>query len=145
MRGLVLAMLLFAACADEDSVVELGALAYNPYDPPRVEVPSSVVAGDAFRVYVTTFGDGCISFERTDVVIDGDVVDISPYDRREIPPPNVGCIDIGYDFDHGGTVIFQTPGTKLVRVHGRRVEGRIGRPDYEILELTYDVQVAEPL
>jgi hypothetical protein len=144
-RGVALALLSLAACADEDSIVELGVLAYNPYDPPRVEVPLSVAEGVALHVDVTTFGDGCVTYERTDLDIDGDVIDIFPYDRRELPPPNGGCTLIGLDFDHGGAIIFKTAGAKLIRVHGRRVDGRIGRPDHEVLELTYEVSVTEPL
>jgi hypothetical protein len=112
--------LLLAACAAEDSVVELGVIEYHA-EPTLVEAPSNGIVGQPVTVRVVTYGGGCEALERTDVEVSRDGADVTPFVRRAIPGEHEACTDILLSFQHEASVVFDTTGTKTIRVHGRRV------------------------
>ena len=125
----VLAVIALAGC-DPDHVIEPGVLNFSN-QPAEIEVPSSATVGEAFVVRCTTFGDGCVSFERTDLDQAADGADVFPLDRRDIPSGNGTCPEILLQFHHDATLSFDSPGTKEIRFHGRNVSAE-GDADVEI-------------
>ncbi|MBA3458461.1 MAG: hypothetical protein H0T46_00755 [Deltaproteobacteria bacterium] len=118
MRRLAIA-LLFAACTSEpDSVVEVGYVEYVG-EPAVIEAPSSATTGVPLLVNVRTYGGGCVELESTAVTVTGDGVDITPYDRRQTGE-NQACILILKYLAHEASVVFDMPGTKTLRIQGRR-------------------------
>ena len=108
------------ACQADDSVVEIGVIHYFG-DPEQIDVPTSARVGHPFRVTITTFGDGCHSLERTEVQAGDDAIDVTPYDRRLVPSPGEACITLLVSLRHEVELVFETAGTKELRVHGRRL------------------------
>ncbi len=109
---------LFGSCgvfeADHETV--LGAVFFHS-NPPSVIIPDTVQAGTPFTVTVRTFGDGCYSFARTEIEMDGMAAEIRPYDSRKT---DVACPEILLTIEHTATLRFDTPGLATVRVVGRR-------------------------
>ena len=102
------------ACDDSDeSVVEIGVIEHYAVQT-QIEVPSSVTRGVQALVRVTTFGDGCISLEDTEVHITADGAEITPYDRRT--PPK--CTANLNHFSHEAYVSFDSLGPKTIVVNG---------------------------
>jgi hypothetical protein len=114
------AVLTSACGTDEDSVIEPGILEYFG-QPAVIDVPSSAAVGELIAVNVVTYGDGCFSSERTEVVVDGERADVAPFDRRRISD-QAPCPLILLELSHGMSMTFDTPGPKTIRVHGRRVD-----------------------
>jgi hypothetical protein len=110
-----------------DEIVELGCIEY--VDPVHIEAPASALVGEPFLVAVGTYNCGCISFERTDAELTQDGADVYPYDREDLSCGPGGNL-ILKSFAHKVTLTFDTPGTKNIFVHGRRVEP--GADDREI-------------
>ena len=137
-RGfLIVSSLLFSGCGDGwESVVELGRLEYYQM-PQRVSAPTSGTVNDAFPVQVMTYGGGCINFERTDVIVTGDVAEIIPYDRRDIQPDGSMCTADLRFISHEASVMFTTAGPKSIRVQGRRVERNLD----EIIEIPFSITI----
>lgn len=124
-RGLVrviatVALLLSACGTTDDSVVELGRIEFY-HDPALIEAPSSAGVGQSFVVRVMSYGGGCISPERTDVELTSDEAKVMPYDRRDIPTENEACTSDLRLVPHEAMLIFNTAGSKSIRIHGRRV------------------------
>ena len=127
-NGVVMAVAL-AACTDdgEDSVVEPGQLEF--YDmPARIEAPTTAQVGEPVIVRLETYGDGCIEFASTEVTASATAADVRPLDRRLIPGGDGGCTLILKMIAHEATLTFDTPGTKIVTVHGRHVDSRGDEP-----------------
>jgi hypothetical protein len=116
-----LVAVLSTACGEEDSVVEVGIVELHS-DPLLLDVPAVARVGEALEVVVTTYGDGCVSEETTQVEMSGDdLVTITPFDRRIIPSDKTGrCPAILRKFPHRAELMFTTPGTKTVLVRGRK-------------------------
>lgn len=111
---------LLCSCDGSESVVELGRVEF--YDGPlRLEAPDSVEVGQPFVVAVETYGGGCISHEETEVEFTGEGAEFRPFDRRSIPGKNGTCNDDLAYIPHEATLRFETPGSKEIRIHGRRV------------------------
>jgi len=96
---------------------------FNFGDPTLVEVPSSVTAGTPFTVKVTTYGGGCISEDTTVVKVDGQRADVVPYQRIYQPGPNGACTMELRVTRRQASVVFDAPGSGVVRVIGRAMPG----------------------
>ena len=122
-RAISLAMLMALLCAcdhRDDSVVELGRIEY--YNGPLIlDAPDSVAVGQSFVVTVETYGGGCISYEDTEVEFTGEGAEFWPFDRRSIPGKNEACGEDLTFIPHEATLVFDTAGSKKIRIHGRRV------------------------
>jgi hypothetical protein len=110
-------LLVCAACADpaHDEVV---VAHWNLGDEQAIRIPSPIFAGQPTPITIVSDGNDCVSLHSTEVEVAGDVVDITPYDRRF--STDDFCSDIGLTFEHTVTVVFpQTPSkTALLRIHG---------------------------
>jgi hypothetical protein len=133
MRVAALALLL-GACGSDDFVVKPGIIQFYE-EPMLIEAPTSVPVGSSFTVRVATFGGGCESLEDTTVELVEDGAIVTPFDRTHIPGENEACTDPLLTFFHEASLSFSSPGSKIVRIHGRRVAGDI---DQE-LEIPYTI------
>lgn len=133
MRMITWVVCALCGCADE-SVIEVGQLEIEGAGR-HVVVPMDAMVNELLLIEIMTWGDGCYSFERTDVELIGDSIDVTPYDRRRLG--DGVCPNILRHLDHSVTVKFETPGAKTVRVTGRRVFPSVDEP----LELTFPVMV----
>lgn len=86
-------------------------------------LPDTVAAGTSFAVTVTTFGGACDRADGTDVTTTGSMADITPYVL--LPPRETNCIALLVTSPRSVTLTFATPGTGIVRVHGRRFDGTV--------------------
>jgi len=115
----------FAVCAlgacsslfGPDEEVVWGRLSYHGFasDP---QVPDTVTVGTPFQVVVQTYGGGCIGFGHTTVEYTSQTVDVRVYD---IDTGSDVCTDDLSIFDHTAELTVDSPGTWLIRVHGRDV------------------------
>jgi hypothetical protein len=121
------------ACASETSVVEVGIVELDTRF--KFDVPDAARVGEPFEVGVTTYGDSCVSEEATQVAMTkDDSATITPYDRRIIPNDDTGyCQLVLLLFPHRAHVVFTTPGTKTLRLQGRKMthRGEISNVEYE--------------
>ena len=109
------------ACGEpSDFVVELGVVEFLDHRP-LIDVPASASVGVPFQATVDTYGDGCVSFESTDVSVREADADITPYDRRRIPRGDVACTLFLMHIPHEVSLTFASAGNKTVRIHGRKV------------------------
>ena len=109
--------------AAERSALRAGAILFF-HDPTVVEVPSSATAGMPFTVTVTTYGGGCISEDTTVVKADGQRADVVPYQRIYNPGPNGGACPSELRITRRqASVVFDAPGSGVVRVIGRAMPG----------------------
>jgi hypothetical protein len=91
-------------------------------DEARITVPALATAGAPFTVGLATYGGGCASRARTEVVVDGFKVDILPYDLRA---QDDTCPDVLMFLDHSVGLTFATEGVVSVRIHGLRDDGDV--------------------
>jgi hypothetical protein len=120
----LLALVTLAACT-EDSVVEVGFVEYHG-TPFMLHMPAAARAGESFEIGVPTYGPGCVSEESTHVQTESEaLVTITPYDRRIVTD---GCLLNLQTFPHRARVSFALPGTKTLRVRGRK-DGQFGSSD----------------
>jgi hypothetical protein len=114
----LLALATLAACA-EDSVVEVGVVEMRDR-PFTLDMPTAARAGESFEIGVPTYGGGCESEESTHVRTDSEeLVTITPYDRRILADACTIPLRI---FPHRASVSFALPGTKTLRVRGRKLD-----------------------
>ncbi len=133
-QTLLLALTMCACGADDQEVIELGTLEYLD-QPAMIEVPRNSSVGESIRVLVTTYGGGCISFERTEIETTISGADFRPFDRRVIPGEDGKCPAILRLIPHEEYVSFSSPGTQKITVRGRRIDG------HENPEISIDVDV----
>lgn len=112
---------LASACGTDD-IVELGCIEYADEGPVEIAAPASALVGQPFAMTVRTYGLACVSFEGTDVELTKNEADVYPFDRRRVPGEDGGCVLLVTYFAHEATLTFDSPGTKTIRVHGRRVD-----------------------
>lgn len=122
-----------AGC-DDDAVVEIGVIEQPP-DPARIEVPATATRGEPFGVGLVTYGDGCVSFENTEINVTEDDAEITPYDRRTV---GTSCTQILLQLPHDATLMFETTGPKLIRIRGRQRQGELVD---EVVEKTFSLMV----
>lgn len=118
-------------CSDPDTVVELGFIEY-PGVPFTASVASPVERGEPVSVLVDTYGDACTTVESTEVVQDETEADITPFDRRSVGD----CSVVLGRNKHEGSVRFETPGTKMLHIHGRSYVSNT-----EVVEVTRDLEL----
>ncbi len=124
------------ACAD-GTTVELGQIEADGA-PLRIGIPASATIGQSVLVGLVTYGDGCVSFEETQVTITEHGADITPYDRRTL---EAECPLILRAFDHDATVRFETAGSKVIRLTGRATGTRGGDRFDEVRQLAFPLTV----
>lgn len=124
------------AC-DDDTVVEIGEIEGDGA-PLRISVPGSARIGEPALIGLITYGDGCSSFERTEIVAFPDEVEVTPYDRRKL---GSGCPQILLQFNHDTTIIFDSAGNKVIKIHGRRTGSTAGQPFDEVVQKSFTVAV----
>ena len=114
-------LVLTAACdvVDPDVETQLGTVfAFN--QPSAALIPDTVLAGVPFTIDLRTFGDSCVTFTRTEIETDGNVVEIRPYDRIDTSDP---CDGVMRTINHAVTLHFPVTETVTIRVIGRRAPG----------------------
>ena len=106
-----------------DQVKVVGVIDGLAAGAPQVEVPTTVQAGQAFTVTVTTSGlNGCWELHDTEVDVDGATAVVTPYDL-EYRGNEYGCTSMTLTFQHTASVTFATPGGARVEIRGREVPG----------------------
>lgn len=115
-----------AACSDGVSPVErldVAVIGYFFDDSPRITVPDTVTAGQAFTVAVESYGNSCVRLGRTEVaVLPGGAV-VTPLDF--VTTAGV-CQDVLLTFRHEASLSLNSAGLNRVWVRGREVpEGPI--------------------
>jgi hypothetical protein len=122
-RAVLLVSLLVAGLVACRSVVDQGPRRVvgvidngnGSVDPPSL--PDTVQTGVAFSATFFTFGGACQRPDGADVRTAGLVEDVTPYDL--LSPPETICIDVLVAYPRSVTLTFATPGSGLVRLHGR--------------------------
>ncbi|HEY4057751.1 MAG TPA: hypothetical protein VGM39_14150 [Kofleriaceae bacterium] len=107
-----------------DDVVDLGRVEYFS-EPAMVDGPTTSAINTDVTFTVSTYGGGCLTFERTDVEPDGDGFLVSPFDRDVNPGKDGACADDLRFIPHAVTLTFATPGQQTVHVAGRRVTSEV--------------------
>jgi hypothetical protein len=131
----IILTLAIASAACDDSVVEVGVIE-SAADPALIDVPSSVRRGEVALVHVRTLGTMCMSVEDTEVIISGEGAEITPYDRRQPGKCVYALVPLG----HEAAVSFDSIGTKVILVNGRRAGNGDG---YELVQKSFDIMVIE--
>lgn len=91
----------------------------------RIEIPTTVTAGEDFTVAVFTYGGGCVSKGETESEVQGSTATIRPYDYDATAtlPANSACTSDLKIYRHEATLRFMQPGTARVTVFGKRAPG----------------------
>src|SRR5688572_24413325 len=118
-------IVLISGC--DASFVERGVIQFGN-EPAYIESPTSVSVHASFSVRVATFGDGCVSYDSTDVSVEGPDTVIEPYDRNSGADV---CTSIGNTFLHDVTLRFDAVGPERIQVRGRRID----RGTDEVIEI----------
>jgi hypothetical protein len=127
--GVVAALVLLAACDpfSDGWSVSRGVIVQGHTDPPRLQAPEQIHAGQPVTLVVTTLAGGCAAPSHVNVRTSGMVVTIEPYDRE--PRPGVfsepySCPSIPCPCDHLAAVTFPSSGTATIRIKGKRKSPR---------------------
>jgi hypothetical protein len=113
-----------------------GLLSLNPEEPARITVPTEATAGVPIPVTVITMGGGCVTQGDTEARVSGLAADVTPYDTFAVSlPPNMACTEELRLFTHVTTVTFASPGTAVVRIHGRQ------HPDVGVITVERTIQI----
>lgn len=96
----------------------IGTIAGYAEGDPHVEVPESARPGVPFTVALTTYGSGCASKVRTEVVQHADRATITPYDASEEGKP---CRALLVALRHEASLQFSKPGTASITFRGREM------------------------
>lgn len=89
-----------------------------------VELPMNPRAGVPFELRINSFGeDGCWSFDRTEVITDGQSARITPYNRNNATA-TTGCTQAIVRIPHFVSLTFATPGPKELLIRGRDFQTR---------------------
>ena len=102
-----------------DRVRVLGAIAGYMDGDPQVTVQQD---GRTVTVLVTTYGGGCHTPGETDVVIDGLIATITPWDYTATP--GTECTHQLLSFEHRAVVPFSSGGTAQLRIRGMDISRR---------------------
>ncbi len=80
-----------------------------------IEAPSTAAVGQAFSITISTFGNSCVSPAGADVVVDGLVATVTPYDAVS----GETCNDYLKPYPRTLQLLFGQSGTATIRVNGR--------------------------
>ncbi|MFL5543543.1 MAG: hypothetical protein ACJ792_02475 [Gemmatimonadaceae bacterium] len=86
-----------------------------------IDAPATVAVNQAVAIRVSTFGNSCVSAAGAEVVVDGLIAAITPYDMVS----SGQCLDYMAMYPRDVQVRFAQPGTATIRVTGRR-DGEAG-------------------
>lgn len=120
---LILLVALLSACSDpvapgDDWVRQPGLLLPELSSAQMLQMPAQARAGVAFEITVTTLGSSsCTRPDGATVSVSGLVADVTPWDR--IAPAGTACTDDLHPFPRTASVRFDSPGTALIRLHGK--------------------------
>lgn len=82
-------------------------------------IPETVRAGQEFAITVRTLGpNGCWSKDRTDLVINGLAVTITPYDTRKTGR-DIACTAMPVELMHTASLTLERTGVVEVTIRGR--------------------------
>ena len=81
-----------------------------------IEAPSTAPVGQSFSITVSTFGNSCVSPAGAEVVVDGLVATITPYD---VVVAGEICLDYLKAYPRTLQLHFGQAGTATIRVNGR--------------------------
>ena len=138
-RTCILVTLIVGACGGpDDPVVEPGIIEYYDVAGPTIDVPVSASVGTPLNISVTTYGDGCISFDSTEVNVADEHADIYTFNQRRIATEETGCTLILNHIPHQASVTFASVGTKAIRIHGRKIGSQIDEPLEVLREVTIE-------
>ena len=98
--------------------IDNGGLSIDP-----LILPDTVKAGALFTATVSTFGSSCFRADGADVRTTAALADITPYDLG--PPPGSVCTADFGAHPRPVTLSFATPGSDLIRLHGRGFTGDV--------------------
>ena len=83
--------------------------------------PATVLAGEDFKVTITTIGSGCEREADTGVIVSENGATVMVYDFTKATHPGVACTMILKHLRHTVTLRFSKRGKALIRVWGRKV------------------------
>ena len=112
-RSSLLLLLTLVACTDGDDYVRRVGVV----DVASSTIPSTGTVNTPIAVTIITEGGSCLTTDSTDVVVDGDQVEITPFDLQRIPHGSK-CTLIATNNVHAIDLTFATPGTKQLVIHG---------------------------
>lgn len=138
-RGVaILSSLLISGCtgAAEQFVVEVGVIETGPLAA-MLQTPASVNAGETFEVTLITWGDSCVTSERTEIEVAHDSVRLVPYDRRLLPDDDEACFQAGLQIEHSADITIATNSVTMLIVQGRKIE----YPNEELIEVAFPITV----
>jgi hypothetical protein len=83
-----------------------------------IDAPSTVSVGRVFSITVSTYGNSCVAAAGADLIVDGLVATITPYDA--VSSGHGTCLDYLKAYPRTVELRFAQPGTATIRVNGRR-------------------------
>jgi len=120
---LVGVLLLFVACHSSPTEPaggrKVGIIDAGGTLPMVIAAPAAVLLGKSFSVSISTFGDSCVIPAGADVVVDGLVATITPYDVAYVPPRGGACLLYLKPYPREVELRFLGTGTATIRVEGR--------------------------
>ena len=136
MRAFVCAAIVLTACVqneEPDSILRLTWIKDGGSRPVMIDAPQVAQLGADIPVVITTYRGGCVTRDRTDIVLAVDSADIVPYDRVQLEE---ACPLVLITDPREEIVRFDTPGVKTIRVHGLDMGFYIPK----VIELAVEVQ-----
>ena len=122
------ALILFAGCSSGTSTGEdgwtsgVGVISPELSSTQLLTMPAEVQAGVPFDVTVRTVGSSsCTRAAELRVSQSTSRLELTPYD--EYAPRDRACTDDLHAFDHTARITIATPGTRTVRINGRKFNG----------------------
>ncbi len=101
------------ACADEDRVARRGSIMVRD-DVVLLEMPAEFRVNEPDTVTITTLGNSCVSFARTEVSVHGLSATVEPYDFDEMlrssPNEIIVCNDNTVEVAHPAELVFHQIG-----------------------------------
>lgn len=94
-------------------------------DPPRISVPEETTVGTPTLIEIESYGGGCIAQGPTPFGLNGNNLKITPFDR--FPEGNPVCTADLRFIDHSVTVLFDSPMTVRVGIHGTNIRGVVSQ------------------
>ena len=139
LSGLSLVALVALACRDFNEIrwtVRRATIEQPPPVGSRVDVPQTIVAGQAAIVTVHTFGeDDCVRGAGTNSTVSGATAVIEPFDSVIVQmPSNMACLSLPADIRHSVSLVFSKAGPATIRI--------VGWSDVQQAEVTVERAIA---
>ena len=110
--AVAIAVLGLGGCGVFDPTTEhrvIGIIRFDDETWPLPEVPGTATAGVPVEMTIWTMDTGCYSIGKTEVVVTGRIVEVTPFDY--LTTGDHGCPAYLAFFEHKATVVVQEPGT----------------------------------